>query len=259
MVNGDSNMIYRNYIDIMTYGYIGCYRLYRYKTSIMELRKSHVPCMLQCIPMKWSLVNHGSCILPDATGWYFAVHIWQTTCLSLVDTPHRVVERFSLDPWLPPNLGFKSLLSVINFNIHIIYIYLHLKMQEVILKHGSSRVLLVQPFEQWMQNFFLSNDNMAASPTIQTLNVSCSFSMFSPETHCSKPSNTRFTSFHHMVQASDLATGCLELGPRAAVQIVRVKNQAPGFQVALVDLELNIAKNTMEITGKSLNWIWNCP
>jgi hypothetical protein len=120
-------------------------------------------------------------------------------------------------------------------------------MQEVILKHGSSRVLLVQPFEQWMQNFFLSNDNMAASPTIQTLNVSCSFSMFSPETHCSKPSNTRFT------QASDLATGCLELGPRAAVQIVRVKNQAPGFQVALVDLELNIAKNTMEITGKSLN------
>jgi len=56
-----------------------------------------------------------------------------------------------------------------------------------------------------------------------------------------------------MVQASDLATGCLELGPRAAVQIVRVKNQAPGFQVALVDLELNIAKNTMEITGKSLN------
>ena len=98
MVNGDSNMIYRNYIDIMTYGYIGCYRLYRYKTSIMELRKSHVPCMLQCIPMKWSLVNHGSCILPDATGWYYAVHIWKTTCLSLVDTPHRVVERFSLDP-----------------------------------------------------------------------------------------------------------------------------------------------------------------
>ena len=95
MVNGDSNMIYRNYIDIMTYGYIGCYRLYRYKTSIMELRKSHVPCMLQCIPMKWSLVNHGSCILPDATGWYYAVHIWKTTCLSLVDTPTVWLSAFT--------------------------------------------------------------------------------------------------------------------------------------------------------------------
>mmetsp|Transcript_2893 Transcript_2893/g.6599 ORF Transcript_2893/g.6599 Transcript_2893/m.6599 type:complete len:248 (+) Transcript_2893:424-1167(+) len=39
-----------------------------------------------------------------------------------------------------------------------------------------------------------------------------------------------------VTQKADLATGCLELGPRAAVQIVRVKNQAPGFQVALVDL-----------------------
>ena len=45
-----------------------------------------------------------------------------------------------------------------------------------------------------------------------------------------------------MVQASDLATCSLELGPGAAVGIVRVKNQAPGFQVAFVNLELNIAK-----------------